>query len=37
MGKMWANIMHEVGLGFEYGDEKILNKQRRGLWSELEI
>ena len=32
MGKRWANILHEaglgLGLGFEYGDEKILNKQR---------
>ena len=30
MGKKWANILHEAGLGleFEYGDEKILNKQR---------
>ena len=31
MGKRWANILHEAGLGlelvFEYGDEKILNKQ----------
>ena len=31
MGKRWANILHETGLGlelvFEYGDEKILNKQ----------
>ena len=28
MGKRWANILHEAGLGFEYGDRQILNKQR---------
>ena len=30
MRKRWANILHEagLGLGFEYGDRKILNKQR---------
>ena len=30
MRKRWTNILHEagLGLGFEYGDGKILNKQR---------